>query len=726
MYSMLLVSLIAQVAYGNDIDDLKEYLHVDTAFKKLREEIADLDISEEFKVFNSELLTGVSVDGRYNYKVRPSYNKGLYSRVDRYRFNLGLSPMSWIGANLPISFGIGSNTEAVFVRQFKKQKDALFATPYTPLNLPINAEKARKLNDGDFVSIPISLNLSIGRGEGIIDNHLHANAGILFIWSGAFRLDIQKMKNDYVRMKVIALRSNGKSFFARLDLGIDIFRVEFENNKNGNAIYDKLVDKAEHRVKKRIKKIIDLNLLSFGFGESNTELFMVDYIFDLKDKDARIAYDRILASTYRFKRLETLQPFKGLSRLKSQVLSDITTAEEIAKKDSILPLKERRVHRVFKGNDHAYNDTAGIKLGNNLLRVTDEKTYSKHNISSERIDGDISYYQLDTTRHTKGGALLWVFKTDTTQSLSTLIKTNEKSLPSNFVGLTYIYDVKDSKLSRRDIFASMAKIQSVTPAPLFQRIDWGQWRNMDRIKSARIYFQIRFKLDAFLSLPYISFYELERRFIKYIFKLEKEDKLNYMPHSADIANCFDTDAEINHCLDSQYRNPENRGYPDEMSPGRAEKFFMGYRNKISSMLNALAAITTDRDKSLMGRQKKFTVLNQLRDNLVFINVGLGFLVQLLPKENVDQLVTLKLEMSGKKVKPVKVLHNPDNQDALFDQFTYVQGILNSREHDARSMDTSLDTLGEFYRKMICHVDEEEDDCYVTPERGEWLKTLSGE
>jgi hypothetical protein len=67
-----------------------------------------------------------------------------------------------VSENLPVFLNFETGSEIIFARQFKKKFDAAKALPYTPFKMPLTAEKALKLNVGDFVSMPVRLHAVTG------------------------------------------------------------------------------------------------------------------------------------------------------------------------------------------------------------------------------------------------------------------------------------------------------------------------------------------------------------------------------------------------------------------------------------------------------------------------------------------------------------------------------------------------------------------------------------
>ena len=211
----------------------------------------------------------------YRYEVEPSYMDGWYSRMDKWTMNATLRPGDFIdNEDLPISLNIDHGVDVVFVRQFKERKEAMTALPYTFARLPLKAKWARdNLQPGDFVSIPTRLNVVIGAGMSFNDGVFGAGVHTHYLLSGEFQVHIFRMKDDKVRVKLIALRKRGKGAGAHAGVEFKIFGIGF--------------------LDKQIKKFVGLDLASVGINKENGNLFLLDYTFDLKDEPSSKAYNQI-------------------------------------------------------------------------------------------------------------------------------------------------------------------------------------------------------------------------------------------------------------------------------------------------------------------------------------------------------------------------------------------------------------------------------------------------
>ena len=124
--------------------------------------IGKLDLSFGVRLFRFDIADGFQIAAKYKYEAEPSYIENLHTRVDRWEITTGFDAGDLLD-DLPIFLSLNRKAEITFVRHFKDKKKAITIKPYTPLRLPLTAERAlEKVEVGDFVSIPVRLNLATG------------------------------------------------------------------------------------------------------------------------------------------------------------------------------------------------------------------------------------------------------------------------------------------------------------------------------------------------------------------------------------------------------------------------------------------------------------------------------------------------------------------------------------------------------------------------------------
>ena len=167
---------------------------------------ADLNISLD--LLDLDLYEGIGISSKYKYQVERSERPNMHTRIDRYQFKLNVRPGSIIreALDLPINVGINRGSEVCFVRHFTEKKAALQAIPYTPRNLPLNAERALEhLIPGDYVALPV--NLTVSQGTGLSSEYagtvgLHAGISANVFVTGGFFVQVYRMHDSKVRLRL--------------------------------------------------------------------------------------------------------------------------------------------------------------------------------------------------------------------------------------------------------------------------------------------------------------------------------------------------------------------------------------------------------------------------------------------------------------------------------------------------------------------------------------------
>ena len=207
-------------AHATKLDD---FLDRNAIQKKIRDTIADQDINFSADLGNIDLIKGVNLSNKYKYDVEASYISQYYTRIDKWDIKLAINVGDVLKdlIDVPFSFGVERENSFFFVRQFPTKKEAIKALPYAPNKLPLNAKMALKLNNGDFVSMPANLNIASSLSATTATELpivLSGEAKAFYIVSGEFTIQVFKLDNTHVRLKLITKR--GMSTGASLSAGV--------------------------------------------------------------------------------------------------------------------------------------------------------------------------------------------------------------------------------------------------------------------------------------------------------------------------------------------------------------------------------------------------------------------------------------------------------------------------------------------------------------------------
>lgn len=278
-----------------------------------------------------------------------------------------------------------------------------------------------KLQTGDFVSFQTNLSLSIGLGASVpvLKPIVLSGATSAFV-SGAFQVHVYKVSDTKVRVKLIALRANGQNVSGKASFVPAPLKVI------GVSVADK-----------KINKLIHFDPAQLSAGRNDSDVFLLDYVFDLKNPDAAKAYDNLMQRKTRFKSLELVGPFQDRQELENALVTDLSEIEELYQQDSKLAEDQRRIDRNFKGSQNSESVNANIKVGLNLLRLERNASFSESQILSIDENENASRYLFDSFQKTSTqSAFFNSINSSETISANLLFQADNQYRPDTFQALS--------------------------------------------------------------------------------------------------------------------------------------------------------------------------------------------------------------------------------------------------------------------------------------------------
>ncbi|MCK9224080.1 MAG: hypothetical protein M0R46_14235 [Candidatus Muirbacterium halophilum] len=348
----------------NVFDKVFGKISFDKAKEKIKEEIANLDVDFDIKLLDLDIAEGIGMAAKYKWELEPSYQDGYYTRIDAYNLKAHLNPGDIIkdlaGVTLPIYLNITNEHKVIFARQFKDQLQAAKALPYNFIRIPVNADNAKKMDAGDFVSIPATLNTVIGVSAGYTSG-ISVSGNVYYTIAGEFRINILRLPEDKVRVKLVGLRKKGHGAGVSAGYGVNLFGI-------------KVLDK-------QIGKFLDTNIFRVDYSDIDGQNFSVDYVFDLKDENAKNAYDSLLSSNLKFNVAKTANPFNKDKIAAEEFFNDADKAERLFQQDLGLSENKRRVNRLFKATNFFEQKNFNAKIGFNLIKFSWGKNYIENRLA---------------------------------------------------------------------------------------------------------------------------------------------------------------------------------------------------------------------------------------------------------------------------------------------------------------------------------------------------------
>jgi hypothetical protein len=643
---------VAQASSRN-LNDFLEQAKNQTV-DKVKEIIADQDIDVGSEFANYDLANGINIASEYRYNIESSYISQYYSRIDKWNLNTNVEVGDVIEkyATLPFSFSINRESSIYFVRQFPTKSLAMKAFPYSPTRLPLTAALALKnLNAGDFVSMPANLNIAVSLNyEASYGNIATANleAGISGILSGEFTIQVFKIDDTHVRLKLISQRSRSAEATLGVGLAFDIYGIDY--------------------VDEQIKKLVDTDLLDLGISLTPQSQFILDYVFDLKDKKAQEAYNQILSSSKKFKDILIMDPLSNAGELKDKLISSYDLADQLWMKDRKSHPSKRRIHRIFKGFSKSKENNKHMRVALIFASYEKEHTYSESKVSFiDKNEKNLDFFYPTFSKYTETElGENWFFNVKDQSSITNfgLIPrfNSEKNTAKNpDLGFTFERNDKFFSLDeQKDIEKFL--INQLPPA-LLNEIDLSSWDNGQKKINSRIFLQLVLKSNGFKYLKKITNAEIKQRLLNYVKKVSNTELINGVQRTS-------SEMKLKNFL-----------------------FLQNFieQTKVVMLANKLYTILQEENGDAEDMTKKLVSLNQFG---LFDKIGVGFLISLLPQEKLNKLVYLKLEMSAQDLEDINFESGKLNYSQLYDELTSIQSHMSNRSYDLRitDEDTSLEKV----------------------------------
>lgn len=632
----------AQSSIGESLQapQKKSYLN------EVGDRLSSLDIKADVKLLDTDLIDGLRTSINYRYEVEPSYDGEYHLRMDRGSLNLDVNVGELLNqASDRVGLNLQHGTEFLYVRQFKSKGEALKAIPYgftkVPTSkrdilsrLPLTAQNiVDNLSVGDFFAFTAHMNIVVSAGSLPLSVATQGFVGTHYLLSGEFQVHLYKADKDKVRMKLIAIRKDEK--------GIN-FVAGF--GKNHKLIGLKVLDR-------RIEKVMNLTeVLQINFQKLKSNLLMVDYMLDLKDARVRSAYDGLVSSVLEFKTLKVVNPKTSKDELTNKLISDVTPFENLYASEYSKPAAQRVVDRFFKGkNDVDVADSSKFKFAPIVMKFTKQTEYFENMLTSSNPDESLNYYRMHTFQRTSE-ASLWFsyYKTVSVSRASVLFDSDAKQGYGNVRDIVFEWNYRDKALTADELRMIKGAVAQALPAPIASRVNWGAFARETEYANARFIYKMVLNPQSLSALQAMGSGQIYGLLEKYIQTIPAP--------TADPGLVMRSS--------------------DEYS-GRKLSVVEKYQD---SMLNIAHYLSKVVDPKLTNEQRA-NAFAELRFNSLFIEMGPGFLVSLLPLNQLDQLVNFEISLTADDVAPMNFSFGTIQDRKVYEVASYIQSVLTANEFE---------------------------------------------
>lgn len=398
-----------------------------------------------FDLFSLDFMDFAKIGGDFQISI-DEQDDGYFLRQERWKLRTDIGPGALIQdalgvGTMPLSIRLVAGKEIIYGRAFTDLKQATLAKPVSILGLPTKAQTARAMMAGDFVSIPTNMGIVLGL-EALNDRKPFAvSAGTGFFWNGEFRINIYRQEGGFVRVKIAPSTQRGFEMHANIGARLDMFGYS-----PGRLInYDR-----------QAERFFGLDFFAWARNRVlEGQKYAFDYVFNLDDSSARIAYDAIMDKTVSFK--SGFKASLGATSLfrsevnADNVFVDLTPAEYLNLTDQGRPADERRVARVFKGSNFYQGDSSAGRLGLRALRFQESRSLTSNRLAiDDGLPGGSATAQIFVSEHRRNSWLSY-FRQHQSLSAGAFFECNANWRRHTLRDLIFEWNIGQSDLSPNEL-----------------------------------------------------------------------------------------------------------------------------------------------------------------------------------------------------------------------------------------------------------------------------------
>jgi hypothetical protein len=605
------------------------------------QQIANIGVDTSLDIFDLDIFPGGSVAAGYEYEVEPAFTNGLYFRTDRWQVSLKAIPEKDInlseGVDFGVSGGLKNQTEATFIRSFNDPCQAMFAKPYAPNRIPLTVKKAigKKFDIGNYFLLRSSLGFVVsGSLLNTMGSAWGLSIGASYLIEGYYQLQIVRLDETHVRLKIIAHR--GKGISANAGVGyqdnFEVFKVS-------------LLDNA-------LERWVDLNPIRVEAHKSSDQVMMVDYVLDLADPEVGEAYESLLKKIKDFRNIALAKPFANEKNLQANLILDLTPLEDIYSRDYQSGNVER-LKRNLRASSNQDSRGLGMRLGNRILGYKWGSSISDAQMSVRRPDNTLDYYLLRSWDSRSEGRVFYSwYKTRHENGLRALFTTDKDYKIDAPLNMVRYQNSKKSKMSYDDFKDIKLQVKKALPVIVERQIPWSDWdqRKNKKFTNFGLRLQLILSPEVIVNAP-----ELSRNEVQDLFK-------DHLKSKGLTAEDFYVER-----VDGGSRMADRESPESQLN---AELFRFSY----------LLEKALDRDRSMLRRLNAIT---KLRKNKLFLECGFSFMLALRP-DKMESMLNLDLNISSNEAQ-IDFQYGDSELSALYKKLLTIKAALD---------DDSLDLLRE--------------------------------
>lgn len=608
----------------------------------LNDKVAHIDLNWGLDLFSVTPVEGFRFRSRYTYKVQPAYRNHSFLRSDSWELRVGLDAGSFLEeTGSPFFAGLSANAIVKYHRQFTKQLDAAKALPkFSFKNIPLTSALALKyMTPGTLVEVPLNMNFAFGAQTSDSMGIIAGSASAAYVSSGTFLTQFYRLKNNHVRVRLIAHRSKGTivegslRFFEVLDI------------KQADSALERLF----------MKKIVAVT-----DSRMKGNIFFTDLIFDLNDVEAQKAYDAFFSGGFRLATAKIFNPASNEIDLSKMYVNNFEPVESLAREDLQKPDAQKRVKRVFKAVSDYVATNDALQIGGAIGSRAEYRRRSAHEITAWDAEDNVAEFVLAGASQDSQKRAFWGRIHEGSDYTMSLLFDENSSDPQvredlSFSDLILSNDRFDRTVRKSELAQLAAQIDRDFPKQIQAELPFGKLWQHSELHNARVFYRTVFHKDFLAVLKKYSEADFRKAFRNYVYD---HDGNAAMPE----LDCF------------------KWGVP---------------------MLPNCPVIRAAERMSLLGdwmgrtdleTRDSFDFLKMRKSNL-FRKYGQGFLLSLIPAQRVHDLVSFQVDLEALEIAPVtrEEKSSRSKNDAIwYDSLETLQNIVSQGGVDLRLLDESFE------------------------------------
>ncbi|MBC7456978.1 MAG: hypothetical protein H7235_01910 [Bdellovibrionaceae bacterium] len=581
----------------SDSPEAKEFKEVNSRWanfgQSLQKEFQNARLSATNRVLGFRTDSGFKAGLDYEYGTIPTLGGGFLS-LDRWNVSLGYLPNNGIGADI--------QREVTFIQKFDNRHDSLVREPYNPIKrVPLTAAKADKMEEFTFVGFraPITYSLSATSFNDIIGRS-QSFMGVRLFSTSEVDVHIYKMANNHVRVRLFALKDKG----VRGSIGVRLIGLNTLTNR-----------------------LVNVNPLEIFLQKNKTDLFSVDYVFDLNKQEARDQYDQLLGQKYKISNIDAVKeqllaalPNQNGNKIKDIFYNDLDEIQSVVKRDANKPANERAVVRLRMAE--AETDTIEQGIGVSLTKLISfmfSRKDANTAITMTNVENNKKDYLIKTISKNFSSDLFTLFGKESKAESGLLAATDKAKNPTQVLGFQMRRFNKDLNFKRDDFVTLNNRLASNLPEEIMKTIKWPQWNNSTGVKNMTIEHILFFNVPVLETISSIDTALIQKE-LAYVIK--SWGRLGSYPQESE--------------------QPEYDRENSRMTAFRMGKYQEAYSWEMTTIPNLLLRVLNKHD----AVQSRIAAFEQLQAIPLFQEIGASVVLRSIPTDRLADAVNYRLSVSG--------------------------------------------------------------------------------